>query len=373
MSVGGGLGGVSAGGVDSTGGLGEMPTASGGGLSVTSVGSGGGLSGGIKLMSSSDSGLSVGLRDLEASVARLSGGLTGGQRVTSVGSGLGGGLTGGHKVTSVGGSGLSGGMSLLGSPLGGGLGQTSIGVGLGQTSIGSRLGQTSVGGGLGQVSIGPGAGLGQTSIGGRLGHLSVGAGLGQTSIGLGQTSIGGGLGSATVGSGLGRASVGGDLKPMTLTSGLGQSHDLDVCALRLRQSRIMAANIMTHSNMKKSSLQYKQILRRKGLFSRRELVASVKGILSRYRADLLEIDYELINSDCCAQIKADLRRDPNEAATTLLEYLERKDSPDDLLKFCKFLREEAQQDVIGRPLLIKLAKQIEGALALTTSRPSSQP
>jgi hypothetical protein len=319
MSVGGGLGGVSAGGVDSTGGLGEMPTASGGGLSVTSVGSGGGLSGGIKLMSSSDSGLSVGLRDLEASVARLSGGLTGGQRVTSVGSGLGGGLTGGHKVTSVGGSGLSGGMSLLGSPLGGGLGQTSIGVGLGQTSIG------------------------------------------------------GGLGSATVGSGLGRASVGGDLKPMTLTSGLGQSHDLDVCALRLRQSRIMAANIMTHSNMKKSSLQYKQILRRKGLFSRRELVASVKGILSRYRADLLEIDYELINSDCCAQIKADLRRDPNEAATTLLEYLERKDSPDDLLKFCKFLREEAQQDVIGRPLLIKLAKQIEGALALTTSRPSSQP
>jgi hypothetical protein len=135
----------------------------------------------------------------------------------------------------------------------------------------------------------------------------------------------------------------------------------------------MAANIMTHSNMKKSSLQYKQILRRKGLFSRRELVASVKGILSRYRADLLEIDYELINSDCCAQIKADLRRDPNEAATTLLEYLERKDSPDDLLKFCKFLREEAQQDVIGRPLLIKLAKQIEGALALTTSRPSSQP
>jgi hypothetical protein len=348
---------------------------------VTSVGSGG-LTGGHRVTSVGSGGLTGGHRVTSVG----SGGLTGGHRVTSVGSGLGGGLTGGQGGGLGGGlsGGLVGGKALLGSGglsggqgvgLGGGkalLGNRLSG-GLGQSSVGYELKQTPVGDGRGQTSIG--AGLGQTSIAGGLGQTSIGGGLGQTPYGggLGQTSIGAGLGSATVGSGLGRASVGGDLKPMTLTSGLGQSHDLDVCALRLRQSRIMAANIMTHSNMKKSSLQYKQILRRKGLFSRRELVASVKGILSRYRADLLEIDYELINSDCCAQIKADLRRDPNEAATTLLEYLERKDSPDDLLKFCKFLREEAQQDVIGRPLLIKLAKQIEGALALTTSRPSSQP
>ena len=79
-------------------------------------------------------------------------------------------------------------------------------------------------------------------------------------------------------------------------------------------------------------------------FKWRELLKDIKNMLNKPRLKIMERDYKLINSACNLSIKAALDKgDPDEAATTLIEYFEKNHDGDALLRFCEFLRDEAKE------------------------------
>ena len=97
-------------------------------------------------------------------------------------------------------------------------------------------------------------------------------------------------------------------------------------------------------------------------FMWRDLSKDIKAILKKSRLRTMEKDYKLIDSACKLSIKADLEKgDPDEAATTLIEYFEKNHDGDALLRFCKFLRDEAKE-AGGVATLKNLADKIERAV-----------
>ena len=93
-----------------------------------------------------------------------------------------------------------------------------------------------------------------------------------------------------------------------------------------------------------------------------DLRKDIEDMLTKPRVDTLERDYNLIDSPCNAKMEAQLTDgDPAAAATMLLKYFERNHSGDDLLQFCKFLRDEANE-VKRSAKLNNLADRIERAV-----------
>ena len=93
-----------------------------------------------------------------------------------------------------------------------------------------------------------------------------------------------------------------------------------------------------------------------------ELVGDVQDMLTELRVDTLERQYKLIDSSCNAKIQSLLERGkPDRAATTLIEYFEANHSGVDLLRFCEFLRHEAEE-AGGSAVLEGLADKLEGAI-----------
>ena len=85
-------------------------------------------------------------------------------------------------------------------------------------------------------------------------------------------------------------------------------------------------------------------------------------MLTKSRVYTLERQYKLIDSSCNAKIRSDLERgDPNSAAITLIEYFEANHNGDDMLRFCEFLRDEAEE-AGGSAALEDLADRIERAV-----------
>ena len=79
-------------------------------------------------------------------------------------------------------------------------------------------------------------------------------------------------------------------------------------------------------------------------FGWREITKDVKNMLTKTRAKILERDYFLIDHVSSAAIRADLEKgDPDSAATTLIEYFENNHNGNDLLRFCTFLNDEAEE------------------------------
>ena len=97
-------------------------------------------------------------------------------------------------------------------------------------------------------------------------------------------------------------------------------------------------------------------------FDWRELRKDVKDMLTKSRVYTLERQYKLIDSPCKAKIISDLERgDPNSATTTLIEYFEANHKGDGMLRFCEFLRDEAEE-AGGSAVLEGLADGIERAV-----------
>ena len=84
-------------------------------------------------------------------------------------------------------------------------------------------------------------------------------------------------------------------------------------------------------------------------------------MLTKSRVYTLERQYKLIDSSCNATIKSDLEKDPNSAATTLIEYFEVNHNGDGMLRFCEFLRDESEE-AGGSAALEGLADRIERAV-----------
>ena len=82
-------------------------------------------------------------------------------------------------------------------------------------------------------------------------------------------------------------------------------------------------------------------------------------MLTKPRVDTLEREYNLIDSLCSAMIEAQLDHgDPTAAASELLKYFEKNHNGDGMLRFCKFLRDEAKK-AGGSAALVDLADRIE--------------
>ena len=96
-------------------------------------------------------------------------------------------------------------------------------------------------------------------------------------------------------------------------------------------------------------------------FKWRDITKDVKDMLTINRANLLERDYYLIDSNSSDAIIADLQKgDPVSAATTLIVYFEKNHKGNDLLRFCTFLEDEAKES--GSSALKDLAVNIERAV-----------
>ena len=94
----------------------------------------------------------------------------------------------------------------------------------------------------------------------------------------------------------------------------------------------------------------------------RELSNDIKDMLNKPRVDIMQRDYNLIDSACNSSIKTYLDKgDPYEAATTLIDYFEENHDGDALLKFCEFLRDEAKE-AGEAPRLKDLVDKIERAV-----------
>ena len=97
-------------------------------------------------------------------------------------------------------------------------------------------------------------------------------------------------------------------------------------------------------------------------FKWRDLSKDIKDMLTIHRLKIMEWDYDLIDSACNASITANLNQgNPDDAATTLIEYFGKNHDGDALLKFCKFLRDEAKE-AGEAPRLKDLAGKIERAV-----------
>ena len=93
-----------------------------------------------------------------------------------------------------------------------------------------------------------------------------------------------------------------------------------------------------------------------------DLRKDIEDMLTISRVDTMERGYDLINSPCNAKIEAQLTNgDPAAAATTLLKYFEKTHKGDGMLRFCKFLRDEAKE-AGGSAVLEDLANRIERAV-----------
>ena len=93
-----------------------------------------------------------------------------------------------------------------------------------------------------------------------------------------------------------------------------------------------------------------------------ELRKDIEDMLTKPRVDTLERGYNLIDSPCNARIEAQLMNgDPAAAATTLLKYFEKTHKGDGMLRFCEFLRDEAEE-AGGSAVLEGLADRIERAV-----------
>ena len=94
-------------------------------------------------------------------------------------------------------------------------------------------------------------------------------------------------------------------------------------------------------------------------FKWKELTKDIKDMLTMSRADTLERGYNLIDSPCNDKIEAQFYHgDPAAAASKLLKYFEKNHNGDDMLRFCKFLRDEAEE-AGGSAALEDLADRIE--------------
>ena len=121
------------------------------------------------------------------------------------------------------------------------------------------------------------------------------------------------------------------------------------------------SNVHVSSNPEEKS--YSHVRARDALqtFNWRELTRDVKDMLTKTRVYTLERQYKLIDSSCNATIKTDLVKDPNSATTTLIEYFEANHNGDGMLRFCEFLRDEAEE-AGGSAVLEGLADRIERAV-----------
>ena len=97
-------------------------------------------------------------------------------------------------------------------------------------------------------------------------------------------------------------------------------------------------------------------------FKWRELLKDIKDMLTIIRLKIMERDYKLIDSACNLSIKAALNQgNPDEATTAFIEYFEKNHDGDALLRFCEFLRDEAEE--AGEAVRLKdLADKIERAV-----------
>ena len=94
----------------------------------------------------------------------------------------------------------------------------------------------------------------------------------------------------------------------------------------------------------------------------RELRKDIEDMLTKSRIDTLEKGYSLIDSPCNAKMEAQLMNgDPAAAATTLLTHFKKTHKGDGMLRFCKFLRDEAKE-AGGSAVLEDLADRIERAV-----------
>ena len=94
-------------------------------------------------------------------------------------------------------------------------------------------------------------------------------------------------------------------------------------------------------------------------FNWSKLRRDIENMLTKPRLDTLERGYSLIDSACNAKIAAQLDRgDPAAAASELLKYFERNHNGDGMLRFCEFLRAEAEE-AGGSAALEDLADRIE--------------
>ena len=99
-----------------------------------------------------------------------------------------------------------------------------------------------------------------------------------------------------------------------------------------------------------------------GFFKWRELSKDIKAMLKKPRLSIMERDYKLIDSACNLSIKAHLDQgNADEAATMFIDYFEKNHDGDALLRFCEFLREEAEE-AGGVARLKDLADKIERAV-----------
>ena len=91
----------------------------------------------------------------------------------------------------------------------------------------------------------------------------------------------------------------------------------------------------------------------------RELRNDIEDMLTKPRVDTLKRGYNLIDSACNARVLAQLDHgDPAAAASDLLKYFETNHNGDDMLQFCKFLRDEVKE--VGRGAALEdLADKIE--------------
>ena len=104
------------------------------------------------------------------------------------------------------------------------------------------------------------------------------------------------------------------------------------------------------------------LVRADDIIIRLELTNDVKNLLTVSRVQALSRDYNLVDAACCAEIVASLEsRDIDSAATTLVEFFARNHNGDDLLRFCEFLRNEAEV-VGGSAAMEEMADRIETAV-----------
>ena len=97
-------------------------------------------------------------------------------------------------------------------------------------------------------------------------------------------------------------------------------------------------------------------------FKLRILSKDIKDMLTILRLKIMKRDYSLIDSACNSSISANLNQGKqNEAATTLIEYFEKNHDGNALLRFCDFLRDEAEE-AGEAPRLKNLADTIERAV-----------
>ena len=116
-----------------------------------------------------------------------------------------------------------------------------------------------------------------------------------------------------------------------------------------------------------SGVTVRDVIRR---MTRKNLHNGIKKMLTEHRTNLLFDDWGLIDDECKDDILGDLKaNNKTKAANRLIDYFHDNHTGEELLHFCDFLTEEAN-DAGRNPQLLKLPKAIKKAVHDASSGPS---